>query len=84
MAVRCFAPSNTISLGNIARCIICSSPKPLETMTIGSSFTNGLPAFACTTHLNDRTNWITKWALFEAEEHNHNNTENGFEGWNNG
>jgi|GEM_PF-1832389 len=49
-------------------CIICSHTIPLATAVAGSLYADGSQAFACSTHLDNRTQWITTWALFDAHE----------------
>lgn len=46
-------------------CVICLQHKPLQHVTAGSLYADGRQAFACTTHLNDRYEWITAWAIFD-------------------
>jgi hypothetical protein len=47
-------------------CIICSENVSLSEVTAGSLYANGVQAFACSVHLEERAQWITAWALFDA------------------
>lgn len=51
-----------------AHCIICELPRPLADLTPGSLYADNSQAFACTIHLYDREQWITGWALFDAQQ----------------
>jgi hypothetical protein len=49
-------------------CIICSENITFSDVTAGSLYADGNQAFACRIHFEDRTQWITSWALFETEQ----------------
>lgn len=52
-------------------CVVCLQNVPLTEVTAGSLYADGNQAFACTSHLHDRTRWITEWAIFEALQYQH-------------
>jgi len=49
-------------------CVICLQHVPLSEVTAGSLYADGHQAFACNTHLYDRTRWINEWAAFDATQ----------------
>lgn len=49
-------------------CVICLQQVPLTDVTAGSLYANGHQAFACNTHLHDRTRWITEWSIFDTKQ----------------
>ncbi len=49
-------------------CIICSEIITFSDATAGSLYANGNQAFACTIHFENRSQWITSWALFKTEQ----------------
>ncbi len=54
--------------GSYILCVICLQKVPLTDVTAGSLYADGHQAFACTTHLHDRTRWITEWSLFDTRQ----------------
>lgn len=66
MSVLVFADND---YGNEAvLCVICLQHVPLTEVTAGSLYADGHQAFACNTHLADRTRWINEWASFDASQ----------------
>ncbi|HEU4914615.1 MAG TPA: hypothetical protein VFT16_04405 [Candidatus Saccharimonadales bacterium] len=49
-------------------CVICLQKVPLNSVAAGSLYANGHQAFACNTHLHDRTRWITEWSTFDTRQ----------------
>jgi hypothetical protein len=52
-------------------CIICSSTIHIESATVGELYKDGTQAFACATHLTNRSErlrWFTAWAIFVAKQ----------------
>jgi hypothetical protein len=49
-------------------CIICLGEVSIDTATAGSLYADGQQAFACSSHLFERKNWINSWALFDYRQ----------------
>jgi hypothetical protein len=62
-------------------CVICLQKVPLTDVTAGSLYANGRQAFACNTHLHDRTRWITEWSLFDTRQQEQQPTPNVEDIW---
>jgi hypothetical protein len=54
--------------GDDVLCVICLQHVPLTDVTVGSLYADGHQAFACNSHLHDRTRWITEWSIFDTKQ----------------
>ncbi|HYH75633.1 MAG TPA: hypothetical protein VD735_06790 [Candidatus Saccharimonadales bacterium] len=49
-------------------CVICLIDISLHEVTAGALYADGSQAFACTSHMRDRSRWIVSWLAFVAAQ----------------
>jgi len=57
-----------VQLGSNVPCVVCHHEVPLAQATIGATYGDGRPAFACEGHRFDHTAWVLGWLSFERKQ----------------
>lgn len=59
-------------------CYICKQIIPSGRVTVGASYSDGSPAFACETHRSDSDAWVVGWSTVIADPPPHNSEDRLF------